>query len=65
MYKKTKIIPGKVSIEIRQIPEQKLNYLYTSLLGAVKEYAVRKYVEDPDNRRDYERWQKEQKEAKK
>lgn len=65
MYKKIKIIPGKVSIEIRQIPEHELNYLYTSLLDSVREYALRKYFEDPDNRRDYERWREEQKEAKK
>ena len=59
MYKKTKIISDNVSIDIRQVPEHELNYLCSSLLEAVQ-----KYFEDPDNRRDYERWRKEQKEAK-
>lgn len=60
MYKKTKIISDDVSIDIRQVPEHELNYLCSSLLEA-----VRKYFEDPANRRDYERWREEQKEAKK
>ena len=60
MYKKTKIISDDVSIDIRQVPEHELNYLCASLLEA-----VRKYFENPDNRRDYERWREEQKETKK